>query len=129
MIKFVKARTSVLAIFLAILSIGYTYAQSKVVVVPLGGDEIPGISEYEIISELSAGNVLPGAVLSKTTLCPSGKKAIGGGFSSLTGNTRVIANRPSTIGDGWRIDVQNLAVSGGSIPVIYSQRAICAKVS
>ena len=41
MAKYLKARTPILAIILSLLAIGYTFAANKVVVVPMGGADIP----------------------------------------------------------------------------------------
>ncbi|MEM7069933.1 MAG: hypothetical protein AAF478_13725 [Pseudomonadota bacterium] len=123
MIQAVKARTSVLAIFLALLSIGYTFAQNKVVVVPLGGDE--AVQGYEAITSSVTAVVAVGSSQTHTANCPTGKKVLGGGaFNSFT-SFHLSRTRPF-LEEGWQASARNDdSVARTNTLTVY---AICAEV-
>ncbi|MEM7194550.1 MAG: hypothetical protein AAF402_06340 [Pseudomonadota bacterium] len=132
MIQAVKARTSVLAIFLALLSIGYTFAQNKVVVVPLGGEEKSGIKGYVRVVSSTGGITLdPGQTRLVEAFCPGAegeKSLLGGGGSvseAITSTVSLFESYP--INDGRWISIfrNNSAFARDVTLTAY---AICAEV-
>lgn len=74
----------------------------------------PGLSGYEIVSSSNA--VTTALFNSATVTCPAGKKAFGGGFSTIgpytpDGGPFPIHSVPTASGDGWRFLVGRSAAA------------------
>jgi hypothetical protein len=85
-----------------------------------------GIGGYEEVSNTNFTILAPGQSGDAKVLCPSGKKALGGEFSTSTGaylaadSSVAVAN-----GVGWFVEGKNVGAVSGTITV----SAICANVS
>jgi hypothetical protein len=66
-----------------------------------------------------------GAQASATASCPSGKKALGGGFSTGGDYFTVRESRSINFGAGWSVIVKNNGLSGAG----WAAYAVCATVS
>ena len=86
-----------LAIILCMLLASSAHAENKVVVIPLGGSDVPDkvLSQREIIQSPNY-TMTPGATSSGPANCPSGKVPIGGGFarSSSDGTVGLLSGGP-----------------------------------
>jgi hypothetical protein len=78
----------------------------------------------------AVANLGPGATTWYLTVCPAGKRAVGGGFEFLNGTggqLTVIASHPSdAFATGWRVQVRNN--TNISINTTIRVHAICAFV-
>ncbi|MEM7069932.1 MAG: hypothetical protein AAF478_13720 [Pseudomonadota bacterium] len=112
---------------MALLSIGYTFAQNKVVVVPLGGEKA-GIQGYEIVGSSIQATFSGQDEESVTAFCPSGKKAIGGGGDEFS--TVILSDsRPSQSGFGWTIAYEKGVFSPDTdFSALITAFAVCAEV-
>lgn len=120
----VNARTLFLALILGTCSIGYTFAQNKVVVIPLDGETKKGISGYEINQTISSINPINNE-LSVTADCSPGKKVIGGGGRESL-DLVIVDSYPDTQ-VAWTVAWEKRAgAPSGSVGVTVF--AICAEV-
>ena len=65
---------------------------------PQGPQGAPGISGYEIVQNIQASY---GNFTQLIVLCPTGKRAIGGGAEALGVNSILNGTTPTPSGDGW----------------------------
>jgi hypothetical protein len=88
-----------------------------------------GVSGWELASHLS-NMIAPGATGSATAMCPSGKRAMGGGYVLMqvtndANNGIVVFSGPNTTtGEGWSVSVRNPSTS--TISRSHYAYAICA---
>jgi hypothetical protein len=88
-----------------------------------GAQGAPGLSGYQIV--IGPQVTIPaGSWALATATCPAGKMAIGGGFSTLTGE--LMASAPTPNGTQWIAQVRNPGVGG---PILAVAVATCAAVA
>jgi hypothetical protein len=85
-----------------------------------GAAGAPGVSGYVVV--MSPAVYITGTGGHATADCPAGKKAVGGGFSTVNGS--VYASGAKADGSGWLV----AALPGGQTTTLVAQ-AICASVS
>lgn len=88
------------------------------------GPQGSGVSGYQVVS--ATGHVPNGSQIAGTLVCPAGKKALGGGWTTdvLFAKVNVIASGPTSDGSGWTGGMDN--VSGADHDVTLS--VTCATV-
>jgi hypothetical protein len=66
----------------------------------------PGVAGYEVVSRSNAivANTL---VQTFTTLCPAGKKALGGGVVNSNSTTNILASFPTDDHTGWSVEIDS----------------------
>ena len=87
-----------------------------------GAQGAPGLSGYQIVTGPHV-TIPAGSWALATATCPAGKMAIGGGFSTLTGE--LMASGPIPNGTQWIAQVRNPGVGG---PIQAVAIATCATV-
>lgn len=97
---------------------------------PAGPSGPPGISEYEVVEVETAVNRTAKKQLRVD--CPSGKKALGAGWSVLDSTGAILGgratyNQPAFDGSSWMVNAENK--SGFSPDWKLRVRVVCAKVS
>jgi hypothetical protein len=100
---------------------------------PQGLQGPPGVSGHQVVSIdniIASPGLSSGASSWYLTVCPAGKRAVGGGYEFVGGTgaqLTAIASHPSdSFATGWRVQVRNN--SGGSVTTTVRVHAICAIV-
>lgn len=81
------------------------------------------VSGYEVI-ESAIQQALPSDGRRVTAVCPTGKRAMGGGFSSGAQGVELQASVPENDGRGWRVNVFNR----GTSPAPFRAYAVCVRL-
>lgn len=93
----------------------------------------PGISGYEIVSEVRELGAIGGHFGGLLAFCPAGKSVLGGGAAIQTDNGgvssawQIVASAPSGDGTGW-FAVGNVTSNSERDELLFTTYAICAVV-
>jgi hypothetical protein len=82
-----------------------------------------GVSGYQRVVSAPA-NIAPGTQASVFAMCPSGKRALGGGFFATSASAQIPVSFPA-FDTGWRADFRNPTASSFNVAAY----AVCANVA
>jgi hypothetical protein len=89
---------------------------------PPGGFDVAKIS-YVAGTTFAVPPTTTGLIVGNETPCPTGNKAIGGGFTIFSADTiRVVSSEPSATGSGWIANFTNNSASSINVRIT----AVCA---
>jgi len=91
---------------------------------PTGPPGANGVSGYDIVS--TSVTLANGLSATAVSVCPGGKKIVGGGWSanSILSGVTMVQSGPSADGSAWIAEIQNN--SGGPIQVTFARTCITA---
>ncbi len=121
MINSIKALVPILVLSGTLLITGLAIAQNKVVVIPLGDNDISG---YELVSNSDSIVYQGGTGGFISVSCSAGKQVLGGGASSDTYDLHLVSSQPNN--NGWFASFHNPTIQ--NLLVEIRVFAICAKV-
>jgi mucin-19 len=84
--------------------------------------QVTELTGHQIVTG-SPSTVAGGAISSSTAACPSGKVAIGGGYTTGNSAANVFDSFPAANGSGWTVTMKNENLVGG--PITMSPVAVC----